>query len=112
MAFSREERPTFTHLEVSDDLAFLVCIDASSNVFVVNLDEYFEEFPSQLVASNHSEDHPFGKVVFEYEPDDEDAVVRVTQMSGVTYGDRVWKTELLAFRRDASKQACLSSFSG
>ncbi|XP_068741533.1 spatacsin-like isoform X2 [Montipora capricornis] len=111
LAFSSEERPTFTRLEVSDDLAFLVCIDASSNLFVVNLDEYFEEFPSQLVASNHSEDHPFGKVVFEYEPDDEDAVVRVTQMSGVTYGDRVWKTELLAFRRDASKQACLSSFS-
>ena len=79
---------------------------------MVNLDEYCEEFPYQLDVIPSSEEPPAGKVIFHYEADDEDAVVRVTQMSGVTYGDRVWKTELLAHRRDASKLACLSSYSG
>ena len=87
-------------------------MDSGCNVYVVNLDEYYEEFPYQLEASPASEEPPAGKVVFQYEADDEDAVVRVTQISGVTYGDRVWKTELLAHRRDASKLACLSSYSG
>ena len=109
-----QERPTFVHLEVAEDLSFLVCTDSENNVYLVNLDKYFEDLPSQLVVSACSQDRcsSVGKVKFQYEPDDEDAVARVVQMSGVTYGDRVWKTELLAFRRDASRQACLSSVSG
>ena len=108
-----QERPTFTNLEVADDLSFLVCADTASNVYLVNLDAYFEDFPSQLISA-HLKDHSasIGVAKFQYEPGDEDAVARVSQMYGITYGDRVWKTELLAFRRDASKQAHLSSISG
>ena len=109
-----QERPTFTQLEVSDDLSFLLCADCDSNVYLVNLDEYFEDFPSQLIvsASSKGRTSSVGTVKFQYEAEDEDAVARGVHMSGITYGDRVWKTELLAFRRDASKQACLSSISG
>lgn len=107
-----QERPSFTHLEVADDLSFLVCADSASNVSLVNLDKYFEDFPSQLIACPKDHSSSVGSVKFQYEPEDEDAVARIAPTSGVTYGDRVWKTELLAFRRDASKQACMSSISG
>ena len=109
-----QERPTFIHLEVADDLSFLVCTDSESNMYLVNFDQYFEDFSSQLVVSACSQGRcsSVGSVKFQYEADDEDAVVRVVQLSGVTYGDRVWKTELQAFRRDASRRACLSSVSG
>lgn len=108
-----EERPMFTHLEVADDLSFIVCADATSNIYLVNLDEYFEDSPSQLIVPVFSRvrDSPVGSVKFRYELNDEDSVARDLEMSGVAYGDRVWKTELLAFRRDA-KQACLRNVSG
>ena len=108
-----EERPVFTHLEVADDLSFVVCADATSNIYLVNLDEYFEESPSQLVdpVNIKVRGASVGGVKFRYELGDEDSVARDVEMSGVAYGDRVWKTELLAFRRDA-KQACLRNVSG
>lgn len=108
-----EERPMFTHLEVADDLSFVVCADATSNIYLVNLDEYFEDSPSQLIVPVFSRvrDSPAGSVKFQYELNDEDSVARDLEMSGVAYGDRVWKTELLTFRRDA-KQACLRNVSG
>lgn len=108
-----EERPMFTHLEVADDLSFVVCADATSNIYLVNLDEYFEDSPSQLIVPVFSRvrDSLVGSVKFRYELNDEDSVARDLEMSGVAYGDRVWKTELLAFRRDA-KQACLRNVSG
>ena len=108
-----EERPMFTHLEVADDLSFVVCADATSNIYLVNLDEYFEDSPSQLIVPvcSRVRDSPVGSVKFRYELNDEDSVARDLEMSGVAYGDRVWKTELLAFRRDA-KQACLRNVSG
>ena len=108
-----EERPMFTHLEVTDDLSFVVCADATSNIYLVNLDEYFEDFPSQLIVPVYSRVRisSVGSVKFRYELNDEDSVARDLEMSGVAYGDRVWKTELLAFRRDA-KQACLRNVSG
>lgn len=108
-----EERPVFTHLEVADDLSFVVCADATSNVYLVNLDEYFEESPSQLIVPVRSRvrGSSVGSVKFRYELNDEDSVARDLEMSGVAYGDRVWKTELLAFRRDV-KQACLGNVSG
>lgn len=108
-----EARPTFTHLEVADDLSFLVCADAASNVYVVNLDEYFEDFPSQLIPPvSFAVGGPLiGSSKFQYELVDEDSVARNAEMSGVAYGDRVWKTELLAFRKDA-KHACLRNISG
>ncbi|KAJ7365744.1 Spastic paraplegia 11 (autosomal recessive) [Desmophyllum pertusum] len=106
-----QERPTFTHLEVSDDLSFLVCADGACNIYLVNLDEYFEDFPSQLVNPVCStRGSSVGSLKFRYESGDEDSVARDVEMSGVAYGDRVWKTELLAFRRDA-KQACLRNIS-
>lgn len=108
-----EERPVFTHLEVADDLSFVVCADATSNIYLVNLDEYFEESPSQLIVPvcSRVRGSSVGSVKFRYELNDEDSVARDLEMSGVAYGDRVWKTELLAFRRDA-KQACLGNVSG
>lgn len=108
-----DERPMFTHLEVADDLSFVVCADATSNIYLVNLDEYFEDSPSQLIVPvcSRVRDSPVGSVKFRYELNDEDSVARDLEMSGVAYGDRVWKTELLAFRRDA-KQACLRNVSG
>lgn len=108
-----EERPMFTHLEVADDLSFVVCADATSNIYLVNLDEYFEDSPSQLIVPvcSRVRDSPVGSVKFRYELNDEDSVARDLEMSGVAYGDRVWKTELLTFRRDA-KQACLRNVSG
>lgn len=108
-----EERPVFTHLEVADDLSFVVCADATSNIYLVNLDEYFEESPSQLIVPVRSRvrGSSVGSVKFRYELNDEDSVARDLEMSGVAYGDRVWKTELLAFRRDV-KQACLGNVSG
>lgn len=110
---SVQERPSFTHLEVADDLSFLVCADAASNVYLVNLDEYFEDFPSQLLVpvSFSVRGSSVGALKFQYELGDEDSVARDVEMSGITYGDRVWKTELLAFRRDA-KQSCLRNISG
>lgn len=108
-----EERPMFTHLEVADDLSFVVCADAISNIYLVNLDEYFEDYPSQLIVPVHFRvrGSSVGSIKFRYELGDEDSVARDVGMSGVAYGDRVWKTELLAFRRDA-KQACLRDVSG
>jgi len=108
-----EERPMFTHLEVADDLSFVVCADATSNIYLVNLDEYFEDSPSQLIVPlcSRVRGSSLGSVKFQYELNDEDSVARDSEMSGVTYGDRVWKTELLAFRRDA-KEACLRNVSG
>ena len=108
-----EERPMFTHLEVADDLSFVVCADATSNIYLVNLDEYFEDSPSQLIVDvcSRVRASSVGSVKFRYELNDEDSVARDLEMSGVSYGDRVWKTELLAFRRDA-KQACLRNVSG
>lgn len=107
-----QERPTFTHLEVSDDLSFLVCADGACNIYLVNLDDYFEDFPSQLVNPVCStRGSSVGSLKFRYESGDEDSVARDVEMLGVAYGDRVWKTELLAFRRDA-KQACLRNISG
>lgn len=108
-----QERPSFTHLEVADDLSFLVCADIASNVYLVNLDEYFEDFPSQLIVpvSFGVGGSSVGCLKFQYELGDEDSVARDVEMSGVTYGDRIWKTELLAFRRDA-KRACLRNISG
>ena len=108
-----EERPMFTHLEVADDLSFVVCTDSSCNIYLVNLDEYFEDSPSQLIVPvcARVRDSLLGSVKFRYELNDEDSVARDLEMSGVAYGDRVWKTELLAFRRDA-KQACLRNVSG
>lgn len=108
-----EVRPTFTHLEVADDLSFLVCADAASNVYLVNLDEYFEDFPSQLIApvSFAVRGPSVGSLKFQYELGDEDSVARNAEMSGIAYGDRVWKTELLAFRKDA-KHAGLRNISG
>ncbi|XP_078373747.1 spatacsin-like isoform X3 [Oculina patagonica] len=109
---SVQERPSFTHLEVADDLSFLVCADAASNVYLINLDEYFEDFPSQLLVpvSFSVRGSSVGALKFQYELGDEDSVARDVEMSGITYGDRVWKTELLAFRRDA-KQSCLRNIS-
>ena len=108
-----EERPMFTHLEVADDLSFVVCADATCNIYLVNLDEYFDDSPSQLIVSvcTRGRDSSVGSVKFRYELNDEDSVARDLEMSGVAYGDRVWKTELLAFRRDA-KQACLRNVLG
>ena len=108
-----QERPTFTHLEVAEDLSFLVCADAASNIYLVNLDEYFEDFPSQLIVpvSFGVGGTSVGSLQFQYELGDEDSVARNVEISGVAYGDRVWKTELLAFRKDA-KQACLRNISG
>ena len=108
-----EERPMFTHLEVADDLSFVVCADATCNIYLVNLDEYFEDSPSQLIVPvcARVRDSSVGSVKFRYELNDEDSVARDLEMSGVSYGDRVWKTELLAFRRDA-KQACLRNVLG
>ena len=75
---------------------------------------YFKDSPSQLVSAGFvgNLSSSIGNVKFQYEPDDEDAVARVSHMSGIIYGDRVWKTELLAFRSDAKKQGCSSSVSG
>lgn len=108
-----QPRPVFSHLEVADDLSFLVCADEANNIYLINLDLYFKDSPSQLVSAGFAdESSSIGNVKFQYEPDDEDAVARVSHMSGITYGDRVWKTELLAFRSDAKKQGCFSSISG
>ena len=109
-----QPRPVFSHLEVADDLSFLVCADEANNIYLISLDVYFKDSPSQLVSAGFvgNLSSSIGNVKFQYEPDDEDAVARVSHMSGIIYGDRVWKTELLAFRSDAKKQGCLSSVSG
>ena len=103
----------FTHLEVADDLSVVVCADVTSNIYLMNLDEYFEESPSQLIVPTRVRviGSSVGSVKFRYELGDEDSVARDVEMSGVAYGDRVWKTELLACRRDA-KQACLRNVLG
>lgn len=109
-----QPRPVFSRLEVADDLSFLVCADEANNIYLINLDVYFKDSPSQLVSAGFvgNQSSSIGNIKFQREPDDEDAVARVSQMSGITYGDRVWKTELLAFRSDAKKQGCFSSISG
>lgn len=108
-----QERPTFVYLEVTDDLSFLVCGDGNSNIYMVNLDEYFKEFPSQWICPTYSKSRgpSFSSVKFQYELEDEDSVARNAETSDIAYGDRVWKTEILAFRKGV-KQACCENGTG
>lgn len=92
----------FIYLEVVDDLFFVVCVDVISNIYLVNFDEYFEDLFLQFIVfvCFRVRDFLVGSVKFRYELNDEDFVVRDLEMLGVVYGDRVWKIELLVFRRD------------
>ena len=103
-----QERPTFAYLEVADDLSFLVCADSNSNIYVVNLDEHFKDFPSQCTVPTLCKigGPSVSNIKFQYELGDEDSVARNAEMSCIAYGDRVWKTELLAFRKDAKQAHC------
>ena len=88
----------------------MICADTSNNLYIINMDQYFERHPQHL---NHG---PSGrpstrrrKVWFEYDAADEDAVARNPGASTLLYGDRVWKTELVGLKTDAYQGAFMKS---
>ena len=101
---------TFSHLEVTEDLSLLISSDTSSNLYVVNMDEYFDRFPQHCNRGDQKKKLNCRRIVrFEYDAEDEDAVTRNPQISSVVYGDRVWKTELWGLRKHAEQRALTKS---
>ena len=108
-----QAQPIFCHMEITQDLSLLVCADAASNVYLVNLKEFLQERSSDVLSGCGSSFRmaQSGFVRFQYELGDEDSVARDVQMSSVSHGDRVWKAELLLCKRDVKEHSSLA-FSG
>ena len=85
----------------------MVASDNRNSLYVVNLDEYFTRSPDHFsYVSGKLHRPPGGASLFSYDPHDEDLLLRDPRTVNMSYGDRVWKTELAEVIQSVSQQKC------
>lgn len=102
----------FVDLEITEDLSVLISSDESNNIYSINLDDYFQDNPTNLCYKNKmsktAAKSPLQGSSLQYSTEDEDLLLRNTKMSDIGYGNRFWKNELVEMRLETVQESSVN----
>ena len=81
-------------LGVDNTLNHLTVVDSEGKLQIINLNEYFLEFPDNLLCNKQTNRNTF-QTSLRYDPDDEDVLLSMSGVDSIgPLGDKMWKAEL------------------